>query len=258
KPLKIIVLGLRYISNFTDFDPFMYEEDVELQYSLDEADIRSADLIIIPGSKNTVSDLILLREHGIEDSVKSAVNKGCMLVGICGGYQMLGQKILDPYGVESGSNEIDAMGLLDTVTTFDKTKTTCQVEAQYTAGFRDWGSGVSGKLKGYEIHMGHTTGDIGLFELKRFDNSELISDGSVKGNVWGTYMHGIFDNDDFRTALLNSIRKKKGLPVQETGFNYHIKKEQAIDRWAGILKKSVDVRFMLRQVGMEDRMAKDK
>lgn len=258
KPLKIIVLGLRYISNFTDFDPFMYEEDVELQYSLDEADIRSADLIIIPGSKNTVSDLLLLREHGIEDSVKSAVNKGSLLVGICGGYQMLGKKILDPYGVESGSNEIDAMGLLDTITTFDRTKTTCQVEAQYTAGFSDWGSGVSEKLKGYEIHMGNTAGDIGLFELKRFDNSELISDGSVKGNVWGTYMHGIFDNDDFRTALLNSIRKKKGLPVQETGFNYHIKKEQAIDRWADILKKSVDVSFMLRQVGMEDCMVKDK
>lgn len=258
KPLKIVVLGLRYISNFTDFDPFMYEPDVELKYSLDEADIRSADLIIIPGSKNTVSDLLLLREHGIEDSVKSAVNKGSLLVGICGGYQMLGRKILDPYGVESGSNEIDAMGLLDTVTTFDKTKTTCQVEGKIVNSLELGVKSVKNALKGYEIHMGCTTGDIGLFELKRFDNSELISDGSVKGNVWGTYMHGIFDNDDFRTALLNSIRKKKGLPVQETGFNYHIKKEQAIDRWADILKKSVDVRFMLRQVGMEDCMAKDR
>lgn len=258
KAIKIVVLRLKYISNFTDFAPFLHEPDVELKYSLWEDDILNADLIIIPGSKNTVSDLLLLRERGIEACVKAAAEKGIPIAGICGGYQMLGKKILDPFNVESGSREVDGMGLLDTVTTFDKTKTTCQVEAQYTAGFRDWGSGGSEKLKAYEIHMGNTTGDIGLFELKRFDNSELISDGSVKGNVWGTYMHGIFDNDDFRTALLNSIRKKKGLPVQETGFNYHIKKEQAIDRWAGILKKSVDVSFMLRQVGMEDCMAKEK
>lgn len=258
KPLKIVVLGLRYISNFTDFDPFMYENDVELKYSLDEADIRSADLIIIPGSKNTVSDLLLLREHGIEGSVKSAVDRGCLLVGICGGYQMLGRKILDHFAVESGSKEIDAMGLLDTVTTFDRTKTTCQVEAQHTAGFKDWGLEVSEKLKGYEIHMGNTTGDIGLFELKRFDNSELISDGSIKGNVWGTYMHGIFDNDDFRTALLNSIRKKKGLSPCEEGINYMEKKEKAIDRWAGIMKKSLDIPFLLRQVEMEDRMTKER
>ena len=278
KPLKIIVLGLRYISNFTDFDPFMYEADVEIKYSLDEADIRSADLIIIPGSKNTVSDLLLLREHGIEDSVKSAVNKGGLLAGICGGYQMLGQKILDPYGVESGSNEIDGMGLLDIETTYDKTKTTCQVEAELVQGQE---SGVRSNgifrflthnselltlnsLRGYEIHMGHSTGAIGLFKLKRFFlnsqlltlNSELLLDGSVKGNVWGTYIHGIFDNDDFRTALLNSIRKKKGLPLKETGFNYHEKKDEAIDRWAGILKKSVDVSFMLKQVGMEDCVKK--
>jgi adenosylcobyric acid synthase len=258
KPLKIVVLGLRYISNFTDFDPFMYEQDVELKYSLDEADINSADLIILPGSKNTVSDLLLLRENGIEDSVKSAVNKGSLLIGICGGYQMLGNKILDPFNVESGSKEVDGMGLLDTVTTFDKTKTTCQVEAEIVQSTELGVKSDKNSLKGYEIHMGSTTGEIGLFKLKRFNNSELISDGSVKGNVWGTYIHGIFDNDDFRTALLNSIRKRKGLPLQETGINYQIKKEEAIDKWADILKNSVDVCFMLRQVDMEYCMAKDK
>ncbi|MEK6528448.1 MAG: cobyric acid synthase, partial [Nitrospirota bacterium] len=99
--IKIVILRLRYLANFTDYDPFMYEPDVELKYSLSEEDINSADLIIIPGSKNTVSDLLFLREHGIEECIKSAVGKGTPLVGICGGYQMLGEKIIDPCNVES-------------------------------------------------------------------------------------------------------------------------------------------------------------
>jgi adenosylcobyric acid synthase len=264
KPLKIVVLGLRYISNFTDFDPFMYETDVELKYSLDEADIRSADLIIIPGSKNTVSDLLLLREYGIEDSVKSAVNKGTLLAGICGGYQMLGRKIYDPHGVESSDKEVEGFGLLDIETIYDKTKTTCQVEGKIVKSLELGVKSVKNSLRGYEIHMGNSAGDIGLFKLKRFFsntqhstlNSQLILDGSIKGNVWGTYIHGIFDNDDFRTALLNTLRKRKHLPLQEISINYHLKREEAIDRWADILKNSVDVCFMLRQIGMEACMRK--
>ena len=124
KDLKVVVLRLKYIANFTDFAPFLHEPDVELKYSLWEEDIGTADLIIIPGSKNTVEDLIMLRESGIEDCVKAAVKKGTRLVGICGGYQMIGQKILDPENVESSLRAIDGMGLLDTVTEMDRTKTT--------------------------------------------------------------------------------------------------------------------------------------
>jgi adenosylcobyric acid synthase len=278
KCLKIVILRLKYISNFTDFAPFMYEPDVELTYSLREEDINSADLIIIPGSKNTVSDLLFLRENGVEETVRSAVKKGTPLAGICGGYQMLGQKILDPFNVESGLKEVDGMGLLDTVTTLDKTKTTCQISAvvqntEYRTQNTDkrsdknmdkdsLGSGLwalKSVLKGYEIHMGNTTGDVGLFRISRFSfnselrthNSELILDGSSKGNVWGTYIHGIFDNDDFRTALLNSLRKGKGLPSEEGTVNYLAEKEKAIDRWADVLRDKIDISFILRQLGME-------
>ncbi len=132
KQLKIVVLRLRYIANFTDFDPFMYEPDVELRYSLSEEDINSADLIIIPGSKNTVSDLLFLRENGIEDYIKSAVKKGTPLIGICGGYQMLAKKILDPFGVESRHKEVKGFGLLNIETTLEKIKITSRVEAQLT------------------------------------------------------------------------------------------------------------------------------
>jgi len=287
KPIKVVVLGLQYISNFTDFDPFMYEDDVEIKYSLDEADINSADLIIIPGSKNTVSDLLFLREHGIEESVKTAVKKGTSLVGICGGYQMLGQKILDPFSVESTMKEVNGIGLLDVVTTLDQTKTTCQVSAviqntEYRTCLPDRQAQKSDKRKdknadkdslssgiwalksvfrGYEIHMGQTTGDIGLLRINRLSSSsrlnglnslnDAVLDGSAKDNVWGTYIHGIFDNDGLRRAVINSLRIKKGLPPKEEKMNYASEKEKAINRWADIVKNRVDICFILRQIGMD-------
>ncbi|HDH11279.1 MAG TPA: cobyric acid synthase [Nitrospirae bacterium] len=285
--LKIVVLRLKYIANFTDLAPFLYEPDVEIKYSLWEEDINSADLIIIPGSKNTVADLLLLRESGIEKCVKFAVKKGTPLVGICGGYQMLGQKILDPYKVESSLAEVEGMGLLDTVTTLDRTKTTCRVWAEINdAETRRRGDAEKSpvprlpgsphhKLKGYEIHMGNTTGDVGLFKLtrrsgnvadspcRRFPVSpahsvpaSAVLDGSVKGNVWGTYIHGIFDNDDLRAALLDSLREKKGLPAHSITFSYQAQREEAINKWADTLKNSVDICFILRQAGMEYCMKK--
>lgn len=255
KKIKVVVLRLKYISNFTDFAPFIYEPDVEFKYSLWEEDINSADLIIIPGTKNTVSDLFLLRENGIEDCLKAAVDKGASLAGICGGYQMLGKKIIDPYKVESEMKEVEGFGLLDTITTLDKIKTTCQISAVADCSklfniAQD--SSKMGNLKGYEIHMGNTTGDVGLFQIKRtYLNSKLVMDGSSKGNVWGTYIHGIFDNDGFRRALLNSLREKKGVSPDKEGFNYHDKREEAINRWADILKSKVDICFLLRQLGMD-------
>ncbi|UCH82144.1 MAG: cobyric acid synthase [Nitrospiraceae bacterium] len=273
KPIKIVVIALRYITNFTDFDPFMYEDDVEIKYSLDESDINSADLIIIPGSKNTVSDLLYLRENGIETAVKAAVKNGTSLLGICGGYQMLGNKILDPFSVESSRKEINGMSLLDIMTTLDKTKTTSRLSASITSS--KWFDAVQSasncrwnNLRGYEIHVGNTTGDIGLFKLKRLQNTDKnsnqdslgsglcnlgseVMDGSAKDNVWGTYIHGIFDNNGLRTALINSLRMKKGLQPRESTINYAAEKEKAIDRWADILKSKVDICYMLRQVGMD-------
>lgn len=263
KKLKVVVLRLKYIANFTDFAPFLYEPDVELKYSLWEEDINSADLIIIPGSKNTVADLMLLRENGMEECVKAAVRRGTPLVGVCGGYQMIGRKILDPDNVESSLREIEGMGFLDTVTTMDRTKTTCQVKAKIVSP--KWAEAVPhgcgcrwNNLKGYEIHMGNTTGDNGLFEINRFNGlNDYLSDGSVRDNVWGTYIHGLFDNDGLRSDLLNSLRKSKGLPEQEKTAYQEIR-ESAINRWAETLGESLDICFILRQVGMEYCMKKVK
>lgn len=254
---RIVVLRLRYIANFTDFDPFMYEPDVELIYSLWEGDIENADLIIIPGSKNTVKDLLFLREHGIENSIKRAVEKGIPLVGVCGGYQMLGSRIHDPYGIESAHREIEGLGLLDIETALEKVKTTCQVEAEIvnssllTAyGNKNYElSAISYQLlKGYEIHMGMTTGDVGLFRINRLSGSNSsngsIPDGSQKGNVWGTYIHGIFDNDIFRRNLINFLRLKKGLEPLEETIDYSRLRDDSLNKWAGIIRDSIDMKFV--------------
>jgi adenosylcobyric acid synthase len=242
--IKIVVVRLRYIANFTDFDPFIFEPDAELMYSLRDNEIKNADLIIIPGSKNTVQDLLFLRENGIEGSIRGAVKKGVPLIGICGGYQMLGQKILDPFGIESSYKEVKAFGLLDIETTIEKTKITSQVEADMLS---EKIPGVTSlkSLKGYEIHMGISSGDTGLFSLRRLsENCEPIIDGAVKGNIWGTYIHGIFDNDRFRRDLINSIRTGKGLKAVEETLDYSWLRDNALSRWAEILKKNIDIEFI--------------
>jgi adenosylcobyric acid synthase len=244
--LKIVVVRLRYISNFTDFDPFLYEKDVELVYSLRDADIEHADLVVIPGSKNTVQDLLFLRESGIEESIKRAAEKGIPVVGICGGYQMLGRSIEDPHGVEGNKPVVDGMGLLDITTLLERTKVTAQAEAvverlPFSASY----NGSGDVLKGYEIHMGRTAGETGLFTLRRFPGSgETVPDGSRKGSVWGTYLHGIFDHDRFRRELINALRRSRGLPEVDSVTDYARERESALDRWASVLKDHLDMKFI--------------
>jgi len=259
-PIRIAVVALRYISNFTDFDPFLYEPDVELNYTLRDGDIENADLVILPGSKNTVQDLLFLRETGIEESVKRAAAKGIPVVGVCGGYQMLGRRIADPLGVERSSKETRGMGLLDVETVLEGKKVTAQVEAELVQGseFKVQNNGIDDRqLKGYEIHMGRTTGEVGLFSIKRIRthaepgtvNVELISDGSRRGNVWGTYIHGIFDNDLFRRGIIDALRRAKGLPPGGETVNFAQERERALDQWATVLKNNLDVRFIDNLIG---------
>ena len=246
--IRIVVVQLRYIANFTDFDPFIFEPDVEVIYSLREADLKSADLIIIPGSKNTVEDLLFLRNNGLESIIKAEVEKGIPLIGICGGYQMLGKKIFDSFGIESNMREVEGFGLLNVETTIDTTKITSQVEARLES---DRLPGISSEstLRGYEIHMGRSSGDIFLFKLRRLsDNAAPVIDGSLKGNVWGTYIHGIFDNDRFRRSLLNSIRIKNGLSPIEKILDYSKLKDDALTKWSEILETNLDMKFIEDQL----------
>lgn len=270
KAIKVIVVRLRSISNFTDFDPFELEPDVELGYSDSPDDIRNADLIILPGSKNTVADLLALKEKKLDACIRTAYDRGTQIVGVCGGYQMLGLRIDDPHGAESCHRSVEGLGILNIETRFGPEKTTCRAEAEInpnaefgmhpalaqgtrTAGHRriaDWNGHE--RLKGYEIHMGDSTGDIGLFKVRRTLpsselrtlNSELILDGSMNRNCWGTYLHGIFDNDRFRRDILDQIRTKKGLPPLNGGVQYRDRQEHALDRLASIVREHLDMDFI--------------
>ncbi len=247
--LRIVVVRLRSIANFTDFDPFELEPDVNLQYSDRIEDVENADLVILPGSKNTVADLLRLKELGLDESIRQACTRGTQVIGICGGYQMLGKKIDDQHGIESEHRSIDAIGLLNIETTFDREKTTCRSEAEIVDRSVH-GSGLrsDAPLSGYEIHMGVSSGDIGLFKVRRTgavpEQGRTAFDGSMNGNCWGTYLHGIFDNDEFRRGIINRIRTRKGLEPLDRGINYRASVEQAIDRLAAVFREHVDMRFI--------------
>lgn len=256
KAIKLVIVRLQYIANFTDFDPLAQEPEVELVYSTNPAEIENADMVIVPGSKNTVKDLLLLREHGLDQSISKAFKKGIEVMGMCGGYQMLGRRIFDPHNVESSHTEVEGLGLLNIETVFDREKTTCQVEAEIV---QSSGFGLQSEpLKGYEIHMGRSTGDIGLFRIRRLSSDSLpithhpspIYDGSVNRNCWGTYLHGIFDNNEFRRGLINRIREQKGLSVLPVTVNYAQMKEKALDNLAAMVKENIDMEFVRRVLNL--------
>ncbi|MCK9420473.1 MAG: cobyric acid synthase [Nitrospirae bacterium] len=256
KAVKIVIVRLKYISNFTDFDPLALEPDTEVVYSDSSSEIESADLVILPGSKNTVIDLLLLKEKGLVESIRRAYDRGTEVIGICGGYQMLGRRIDDPSEAESNHRSIEGIGLLNIETTFGKDKVTSRAEAEIVGstefGVRSAEWNDKEILKGYEIHMGASSGDIGLFKVRRTDvdsalgtpNSEFVLDGSMNKNCWGTYLHGIFDNDLFRRDIIDHIRKKKGLPPGESGVQFQQYQEKALDRLAAIVREHVDMEFV--------------
>jgi adenosylcobyric acid synthase len=253
--IKVVVIRLKYMSNFTDFDPLQIEPDVELVYSTNPADIEHADLVVLPGSKNTVKDLLWLREQGLDTLIKRAHAKRSQIIGMCGGYQMLGKKIFDPYEVESTKKVVDGLGLLDIETTFERQKMTCQVEAELIDS--SWLMAHGEALNGYEIHMGESKGDVGLFRIRRLPldarratHDEFVLDGSQKENCLGTYIHGIFENDLFRRSLLNMIRTQKGLDPLNDICSYSGIKEKALNNLAGIVSEYADMEFIERLVGL--------
>lgn len=235
KKINIAVIKLPYISNFTDFDALENEPDVKLHYISDKGGLDSCDIIIIPGTKNTIKDLIWLKENGIADRIVSATNyqPSTILIGICGGYQMLGRTIYDRGRIESRRKEIEGLGLLPIVTEFKSNKTLSQTEAI------DIETGV--KLKGYEIHHGRTIflSQVNhLFKIKGARQAEGIR--FKDGRICGTYLHGIFDNADFRRNFLNNSRMNLGLkPIVRKSRTFNTEKE--FDKLADLVRKNIDM-----------------
>ena len=237
------------MSNFTDFNIFETQNDVSVRYVGYGEALSNPDIVIIPGSKSTIEDLKYIRENGLEEQIKELQKRGKLIFGICGGYQMLGKKIKDPYHVEGEVEEIDGIGLLDTETIFEKEKTTTQVEAIIYPNLSGYMKNLSGKrVKGYEIHMGisRVGSEVSYLNLINKKLGEEVSylEGSINknGNVVGTYIHGIFDEIDFTRELLNSIREEKGLEkLQSNVTSFDEFKQNEYDKLADLLRENLDI-----------------
>jgi adenosylcobyric acid synthase len=240
--VNIGILRLPRISNFTDFDPLQAEQDVLLSYIQRPEQLEGIDLLIIPGSKSTISDLNYLKEQGLFDAICSFKGR---IIGICGGYQMLGRRVVDPDNMESSVCEADGLNLLPVETIMLREKQTHQVEAALESAGLLVAPGCVEKLSGYEIHMGDSTCLDGALHFARISRrgSEVcdIADGCVStdSRVFGTYLHGIFDNHAFRDIYLNAIRSEKGLPLQwEAGKGVKV---DPFDLLASHMEKHLDM-----------------
>jgi adenosylcobyric acid synthase len=282
KEITIGVIHLPKIANFTDIDPFEFEEDVGLKL-IDINDnlinsnneIIDIDAILIPGTRNTIEDMIAMEKTGIADQIRKIAknNSKIPIVGICGGYQILGKKIHDNNKRESIKGSVDGLGLLNIETHFKNNSSEEKIVEQSEGIILknpackleetdedDIFSSIEGEIiKGYEIHEGTTTltADKPLIKIKKGIGNEKettqnqLFDGAKRGNIFGSYFHGIFHNYNFRRAFLNYIRKNKGLQLKFGEDPYETKKDYSIDKLAKIVEENLDMEFIDNLINME-------
>lgn len=215
--VDVVIVHSPRIANFDDFEPLTREEGVAVRYVRSPEEWGTPDLVILPGSKSTVADLHYLEQTGLAGLIRRRGEEGGAIIGICGGYQMLGEEILDPDGIESAETRVKGLGLLPVTTLFSKEKSTHQVKAVVTSP--PWFlEGIRGApIRGYEIHMGRSWGEdltSPFLVVERSGEKVRSEDGAVhaKGHVLGTYLHGLFHNPLLRSSLLVNLADWKGLP----------------------------------------------
>lgn len=258
--IEIAIIYLPHISNFTDFDALEREGGVRVSYVSSDKQVKEPDVVIIPGSKSTSSDLNYLYQSGLAAKILALAARKVPVIGICGGYQMLGKVISDPDQIESECGEIAGLGLLEVETIFSHPdKITSQVEAEVISTIQ--GNSAKTKVTGYEIHMGTSkfVGEVKpAFRIFQRCNQPIeIEDGAASkdGLVFGTYIHGLFDNDEFRKNFVNFLRQRKGLPalsVESMGSAQRFKEEQ-FDRLAGVVRQSLDLELIYKIIGLKSR-----
>lgn len=265
--IEIAVILTPRISNYTDFMLLENQEDVSLRYIRRVSDLGRPDMIILPGTKNTMGDLLWLRQSGLEAAVLKAAGEGIVIFGICGGYQMLGKYLHDPRKVENGGT-VRGMGLLPVETIFTGEKIRTRVEGTFAK--------IEGTLRnlkgicfeGYEIHMGETkiTGkdraagkgyhagsiiEAGMTEITDTVTGKRSGDGLSKGNVYGTYVHGIFDKDEVTAGIVRSLAERKGIPItRQKGMDLREFKERQYDMLAAGLREHMDMELIYRVMGL--------
>lgn len=244
--LTIAIIRLPHISNFTDFDPLEAEPTIQLKYVYPHDTLGCPDAVIIPGTKTTIQDLLILKESGMIEQIKDYVNSGGTILGICGGFQMLGKTIIDPDGIEGKKGEYQGLNLLPIETIIDNSKIVRQREVISVYPQKDL------PIEGYEIHQGQTKiimNNTIKAQYYPIFNDKLL--GLVDQNqlIWGCYLHGIFDNSKWRRNWLNQLRKKRGLISLPTAIpNYKIQREEMFNNLAKIVEEYIDLTPILAQL----------
>ena len=258
--LDVAVAQLPHISNFDDFDPLAREPGVALRYVQHGDGLGRPDLIILPGSKTTIPDLLWMERQGLTAAIADAHRQGAAVIGICGGYQMLGRKLYDPDGVESTAPAADGLGLLPLTTTFEGTKETHRVQAAVRVEAANAGALLAGAggaaVSGYEIHMGRTVGEgiIPAFAVSDRADAAVTAatafDGAVdaSGRVLGTYIHGLFHNAAVRQGILRELARRKGVTLPAAGAE--VARDREYDRLADWVRSSLRMPLVYAMAGL--------
>jgi adenosylcobyric acid synthase len=236
--LDLAVIWLPHISNFDDFDPLRMEPGVRLRYVRRAEDLGQPAAILLPGTKSTLNDLTWLHESGLSQAIRALQAQGASVVGLCGGFQMLGEAVYDPDRIESSQAWLPGLGLLPAQTHFQAHKTVTRSSARVIGGGGFWDELLGQTLEGYEIHMGQTESVQPLMRVVEREGLPVeANDGACNhnGRVFGTYLHGLFDNDVFRRAWLESLGGQPG------GLDFSEQRLRAYDRLADVLEGSLNI-----------------
>lgn len=251
--IDIAVIRLPRLSNFTDFNPLERYDQVNLRYVTNPRELGNPDLIILPGTKHTMADLLWLKESGLAQKIKTHAQNGGNVIGICGGYQMLCDVISDPDGVEGGIATMEGLGLLPGSTCFYGEKTRTQVTGTLgnLEGVFAPMNGVA--VEGYEIHMGETQTNLPPVVTMTTQEGLSKTDGMANGNVWGCYVHGVFDRGEASGALLESLLKAKGLTADLATMDWADYANSQYDKLADGLRQALDMDAIYRILNGEER-----
>ncbi len=248
---EIAILRFPRISNFTDFAPLETLPGVSVRYVTCLGELGEPDFIILPGTKSTIGDLLWLRQNGLEAAVKKLAARGTPVLGVCGGYQMLGRTLTDPEGVEAApGTTVAGLGLLPADTVFGGEKVRTRMAGQVLTGPAGLAGLEKAPVEGYEIHMGRTVVEEGLPPFCRIapvEGGREREDGAVAGNVWGTYLHGLFDSGELLSRLWRLLAERKGLdPAAAPAFDPAAHREEQYSLLAAALRQSLDMAKIYR------------
>ena len=246
------MIRLPRISNFTDFNPFESIPGVSLRYVKHVGELKNPDMIILPGTKNTMEDLLWMRQNGLESAILKEAAKGKIIFGVCGGYQMLGETLSDPHHVEAGG-KIQGMGLLAMDTVFEEEKTRTRVHGTFCHVDGPLAVLEGIELEGYEIHMGESVLKEGVHAVTEIEDQVTglkKQEGACQDNVYGTYVHGVFDKEKVAEKIVESIGLAKGLDVSGmTGVDFAAFKETQYDLLADGLREHLDMKRIYEILG---------